>query len=89
MSGALQPGPAAFMAVAEHRSFSKAAEVLGVSPSALSQTVKSFEETLGVRVLHRTTRSVSLTEAGQRLLDRIRSPVSQLEAALQDAKASS
>jgi DNA-binding transcriptional LysR family regulator len=89
MSGALQPGLKAFMTVAEQKSFSKAAELLGVSPSALSQTVKSFEEALGIRVLHRTTRSVSLTEAGQRLLDRIRPVASELETALQDAKLAS
>jgi DNA-binding transcriptional LysR family regulator len=89
MSGALQPGLKAFMTVAEQKSFSKAAELLGVSPSALSQTVKSFEEALGIRVLHRTTRSVSLTEAGQRLLDRIRPAASELEAALQEAKSAS
>ena len=58
----------AFVAVAEHRSFTKAAAQLGVSPSTLSQTVRSFEERLGVRLLNRTTRSVALTEAGERLL---------------------
>jgi DNA-binding transcriptional LysR family regulator len=58
----------AFVAVAEHRNFTKAAAQLGVSPSTLSQTVRSFEERLGVRLLNRTTRSVALTEAGERLL---------------------
>jgi DNA-binding transcriptional LysR family regulator len=58
----------AFVTVAEHRNFTKAAAQLGVSPSTLSQTVRSFEERLGVRLLNRTTRSVSLTEAGERLL---------------------
>jgi hypothetical protein len=56
---------------------------------AFGQTVRSFEEALGIRVLHRTTRSVSLTEAGQRLLDRIRPAASELETALQDAKLAS
>lgn len=86
MSGVLQPGLKAFMMVAEQKSFSKAAEQLGVSPSSLSQTVKSFEETLGIRVLNRTTRSVSLTEVGQKLIDRIRPAVSELEGALQEVK---
>ena len=58
----------AFVAVAEQRSFSKAAARLGVAPSTLSQTVRSFEERLGVRLLNRTTRSVAPTEAGERLL---------------------
>jgi len=58
----------AFVAVAEHRNFTKAATLLGVSPSTLSETVRSFEERLGVRLLNRTTRSVALTEAGERLL---------------------
>jgi DNA-binding transcriptional LysR family regulator len=58
----------AFVAVAEHRNFTKAAAHLGLSPSTLSQTVRSFEERLGVRLLNRTTRSVALTEAGERLL---------------------
>src|ERR1700761_6464193 len=58
----------AFVAVAEHRNFRKAAAQLGMSPSGLSQTIHSLEERLGVRLLNRTTRSVSLTEAGEHLL---------------------
>jgi DNA-binding transcriptional LysR family regulator len=58
----------AFLAVARERSFSKAATKLGVSPSSLSHTVRGLEESLGVRLLTRTTRSVSATEAGERLL---------------------
>jgi DNA-binding transcriptional LysR family regulator len=58
----------AFVAVAEHRNFTRAAAQLGISPSTLSQTIRSFEERLGVRLFNRTTRSVSLTEAGERLL---------------------
>ncbi len=58
----------AFVAVAEHRNFTKAAAQLGIAPPTLSQTIRSFEERLGVRLLNRTTRSVALTEAGERLL---------------------
>lgn len=78
---------AAFAAVARERSFTKAAAQMGVSPSALSQTIRQLEETLGVRLLTRTTRSVSATEAGQRLLasvaprfDEIRAELAQLSA---------
>jgi DNA-binding transcriptional LysR family regulator len=56
-----------FLAVARERSFSKAAAKLGLSPSALSHTIRLMEERLGVRLLTRTTRSVSLTDAGERL----------------------
>jgi|HubBroStandDraft_6_1064221.scaffolds.fasta_scaffold48059_3 DNA-binding transcriptional LysR family regulator len=58
----------AFVAVAEHRNFTRAAAHLGISPSSLSQTIRSFEERLGVRLFNRTTRSVALTAAGERLL---------------------
>src|ERR1700736_3268011 len=58
----------AFVAVAEHRNFTKAATHLGLSPPSLSQTVRSLETRLGVRLFNRTTRSVALTAAGERLL---------------------
>jgi DNA-binding transcriptional LysR family regulator len=58
----------AFVAVAEHGNFTKAATHLGLSPPSLSQTVRSLETRLGVRLLNRTTRSVALTAAGERLL---------------------
>ena len=58
----------AFLAVARERSFTKAAGQLGVSPSALSHTVRGLEERMGVRLLTRTTRSVATTDAGERLL---------------------
>jgi DNA-binding transcriptional LysR family regulator len=58
----------AFVAVAEQRSFSKAAAQLGISRPSISEMVRSLEERLGVRLLNRTTRSVALTEAGERLL---------------------
>lgn len=61
----------AFAVVAEHLSFSRAAEEMGVSPSALSQTIRGLEDRLGQRLLNRTTRSVSLTEAGTELLGEI------------------
>lgn len=58
----------AFVAVARDQSFTKAAVKLGVTPSALSHTVRGLEERLGVRLLSRTTRNVSTTEAGDRLM---------------------
>jgi DNA-binding transcriptional LysR family regulator len=58
----------AFLAVAQERSFTKAAARLGVSQSALSHTIRELEARLGIRLLTRTTRSVSPTEAGERLL---------------------
>jgi DNA-binding transcriptional LysR family regulator len=58
----------AFRAVARERSFTRAAAVMGVSPSALSHALRSLEERLGVRLLTRTTRSVAPTQAGERLL---------------------
>jgi len=61
----------AFVAVAEHRSFTRAATHLGISTPSLSQTIRSLEEQFGVRLLNRTTRSVALTEAGQELLDHL------------------
>jgi DNA-binding transcriptional LysR family regulator len=57
----------AFLAVARERSFTRAAARLGVSPSALSHTIRGLEERLGLRLLTRTTRSVAPTEAGERL----------------------
>src|SRR6476646_8738618 len=59
---------AAFLTIAEQRSFTKAAKRLGVSRSALSHAVRGLEERLGVRLLARTTRSVAPTKAGERLL---------------------
>ena len=61
----------AFLTVARERSFTRAAAKLGVSQSALSQTVRGLEEKLGLRLLTRTTRSVSATQAGERLLERV------------------
>lgn len=61
----------AFITVARARSFTRAATELGVSQSALSHTIRNLEERLGLRLLIRTTRSVSPTEAGERLLERV------------------
>src|SRR5213075_1695792 len=58
----------ALLAVARERSFTRAAAQLGVSPSALSHTIRGLEERVGVRLLNRTTRNVSPTDAGERLL---------------------
>src|SRR5579871_2034254 len=74
----------AFAAIAEQRSFAKAATVLGIGRSTLSQNLRSLEERLGVRLLNRTTRSVSLTEAGARLLDRVRPALGELHAAIDE-----
>ena len=76
----------AFVAVADNLSFRAAASRLGVTPSALSHTMRQLEEHLRVRLLHRTTRSVALTDAGLRLLDRLRPAVEQVSRALDDLK---
>ncbi|HEY8016092.1 MAG TPA: LysR family transcriptional regulator [Dongiaceae bacterium] len=75
----------AFVAVATHRSFSRAAAALGLSPSALSHTVRGLEERLDLRLLNRTTRSVAPTEAGERLLERLRPALRDIDDALEDA----
>src|SRR6187401_2194220 len=70
----------AFLAVARQRSFTRAAVKLGVSQSALSHTIRELEERLGVRLLSRTTRSVSPTEAGERLFQSIGPRFDEIEA---------
>jgi DNA-binding transcriptional LysR family regulator len=70
----------AFLAVAQERSFTRAAAKLGVSQSALSHTMRALETRLGVRLLTRTTRSVSPTEAGERLLQRVGPRLQEIEA---------
>ncbi len=74
----------AFIAVADHLSFRAAAMRLGVTPSALSHSMRQLEERLHVRLLHRTTRSVSLTDAGIRLLERLRPAIDEIDGALED-----
>ncbi len=73
----------AFIAVAEERSFTKAAARIGVSQSALSHTMRGLEARLGVRLLTRTTRAVAPTEAGERLLARIRPAFAEIHDELQ------
>src|ERR1700712_4210530 len=65
-------GLGALLSVAEKRSFTAAAAELRVTPSAVSQTVRALEERVGVRLLQRTTRSVGLTEAGERFIARLK-----------------
>jgi len=74
----------AFVAIADHRSFRMAASRLGVTPSALSHAMRQLEERLGIRLLNRTTRSVSVTDAGLRLLERLRPAIDQIADALED-----
>jgi len=72
----------AFLAVAQHQSFTKAAAGLRVTPSALSHTIRNLEEKLGVRLLTRTTRNVSMTEAGMRLFESVAPLFEQIDAEL-------
>ena len=72
----------AFMAVAEQRNFTRAAKHLGISPATLSETIRNLEERLAVRLLNRTTRSVAPTEAGEKLLARLRPVIDDYEAAI-------
>jgi DNA-binding transcriptional LysR family regulator len=72
----------AFLAVARERSFTRAAAKLGVSQSALSHTIRQLEERLGLRLLTRTTRSVSPTEVGQRLVENAGPRLEEVEAEL-------
>ena len=72
----------AFVAVAQARGFRQAALVRGVSASSLSEAVRRLESRLGVRLLNRTTRSVTPTEAGQRLVDRLRPAFGEITGAL-------
>lgn len=72
----------AFVAVATHRSFRRAADELGTAPSTLSHAMRSLEDRLSVRLLNRTTRSVSPTEAGFELLSRLQVALTSLDEAL-------
>ena len=77
----------AFVAIADHASFTKAAQRLGISPSTLSQTIRDLEDWLGVRLLNRTTRSVAPTEAGERLLEKLRPLLAEFDAAVESVRA--
>src|ERR1700675_4639134 len=83
--GALD-GVETFLAIAKHRSFRRAAADLGVTPSAVSQTVRVLEARVGAALLARTTRSVGLTEAGQRFLERAAPAFDELVAAVETAR---
>src|SRR3954452_575636 len=72
----------AFLAIAREGSFTRAAAKLGVSPSALSQTIRSLEARMGLRLLTRTTRSIAPTEAGERLIQTVGPRLEEVEAEL-------
>jgi len=83
--GALD-GVETFLAVATHRNFRRAAAALGVTPSAVSQAVRALEARVGAALFARTTRSVGLTEAGQRFFERARPAFDELVAAGESAR---
>lgn len=81
----IDPGDlASFLAIARHRSFRRAADELGRTPSALSHAIRALEERLDVRLFNRTTRSVSLTEAGEQLFARVAPAFRDIDDALDD-----
>ncbi len=82
-------GLAAFRSVARLGSFTRAADAAGVSPSAVSQGVRALEARLGVRLLHRSRRRVTLTEAGRAFLEQIDAPLDRIDIAMQQARAGS
>src|SRR5262252_5014801 len=79
-------GVEAFLSVAQHRSFRRAAAELGVTPSAISQAVRALEARIGAALFIRTTRSVGLTEAGGRFLSRAKPAFEELVAASEVAR---
>ncbi|TIU06915.1 MAG: LysR family transcriptional regulator, partial [Mesorhizobium sp.] len=82
MSGPGLPELTALAAIVSHRSFRKAADDLGLSPSTLSHMMRALERDMGVRLLNRTTRSVAPTEAGARLVARLQPLLRDIDAAL-------
>src|SRR5471030_3217443 len=82
MRGAEYSELIAFLEIARERSFRRAATRLGLSPSSLSHTIRSLEERMGAKLLNRTTRSVSPTEAGQLLFDRISPAFAEISGAV-------
>ncbi|PLO61561.1 LysR family transcriptional regulator, partial [Klebsiella michiganensis] len=79
----------AFAMVVEQGSFTRAAAHLGVTTSTLSATIRRLEERIGVRLLHRTTRSVAPSEAGKRMMQRLAPALAALEDAVTDARTAS
>ena len=75
---------ASFLAVVRHRSFRRAADEMGCTPSALSHAIRALEDRLDIRLLNRTTRSVGLTEAGERLHSRVAPAFRDIDDALED-----
>src|ERR1700745_1152486 len=75
-------GLTAFLLVAEHRSFTKAGRLLGISPAAVSQAIGKLEARLGLPLFQRTTRRVSVTEAGRALHERLRPAAIEVEGAI-------
>ncbi|MHC8358351.1 LysR family transcriptional regulator [Pseudomonas sp. LB3P81] len=73
----------AVVAVSTHRSFRRAADELGMSPSAMSHAIAALEQRMGVRLFNRTTRSVSLSEAGEQFLARLRPALHEISAAME------
>ena len=73
-----------FLCIAQHLNFSRAAVDLGLTPSALSHSLRALENRLGVRLFNRTTRSVALTEAGERLYERLKPAFRDIDDALED-----
>ncbi|WP_322060044.1 LysR family transcriptional regulator [Paraburkholderia sp. J63] len=82
MDSSLLPALASFVNIARYRSFTKAATEMEVSRAALSQQLKTLEQHLNVRLLHRTTRDMSLTEEGQRLFDALQPALATIERAV-------
>jgi DNA-binding transcriptional LysR family regulator len=85
MNPSLLPSLAWFVHIVRQRSFTRAAETMGVSRAALSQNLKALEQQLGVKLLYRTTREMSLTEAGQRLFDVLQPSLEKIQIAVQGA----
>ncbi|WP_027818451.1 LysR family transcriptional regulator [Paraburkholderia bannensis] len=82
IEASLLPALASFVNIARHRSFTRAATEMEVSRAALSQQLKALEQQLNVRLLHRTTRDMSLTEEGQRLFDTLAPALATIERAV-------
>lgn len=84
MNPSLLPSLAVFSRIAQHRSFSRAAVEMGISRAALSQSLKSLEQRLNVKLIHRTTRDMSLTEEGQRLYASLQPALLLIEQSVRD-----